>query len=81
MIASLHVTLSSKMAQKGQRSAILDLLAQIEEKHFGASGQDLDQGEDVSDSDLLDGFMDAYLEASSAEISEGKYILMTLNKV
>ncbi len=53
-------------------SPILELLKQIEEKHFGPI-EDLDQGEDVSDADLLNGFMNAYhAEDSDAEDDEAK---------
>ena len=40
---------------------ILRLLREIEERNFGPI-ENLDQGEDISDSDLLNGFLDDYNE-------------------
>ena len=46
-------------ASNREGSLIRDLLSQIDEKNFGKS-EDLDEGEDISDSELLNGFMDGY---------------------
>ena len=52
---------------KGKDPPLLSLLKEIEERNFGPI-EDLDQGEDVPDSDLLNGFMDAYNEEPDYQV-------------
>ena len=54
---------SSASTSASAPGSIFELLRQIEERHFGPI-ELLDQGEDVPDSDLLNGFLDAYNEES-----------------
>jgi hypothetical protein len=44
---------------------VFSLLRRIEEKHFGSDLECLDIGDDVPDSDLLNGFMEGFNETDS----------------
>ena len=47
------------------RGMICDLLAQIDERNFGTR-ENLDHGDDVSDSELLNGFINAFEDEEPA---------------
>ena len=56
---------------------LLSLLKDIEERNFGPIEQ-LDQGEDVPDSDLLNGFMEGFTaEDEPPSPNQSRFILVT----
>lgn len=61
---------------------IVDMLRQIDSKHFGGGpAENLDQGEDVPDQDLLNGFMDGYNNDEDAKWSRQIVLLVAITTI